>query len=68
MVISALVLFFNVKENKIANEIRGEMELGEKLAEVKDVKEDKPMSKANKIMLILILIAEFLWFMSDNAV
>lgn len=68
MVISALVLFFNVKENKIANEIRGEMELGEKLAEVNDVKDDKPMTKANKIMLILILVAEFLWFMSDNAV
>ncbi|MGM9873948.1 MAG: MFS transporter [Bacilli bacterium] len=71
ILVSALVLFFNVNENKIAEEVRGDMELGEKLAAVEDdvsKDEEKPMSKANKIMLILILAAEFLWFMSDNAV
>ena len=34
MVISALVLFFTVKENKIAEEVKEEMELGEQLAAV----------------------------------
>ena len=69
MVVSALVLFFTVKENKIAEEVRGEMEEGEKLAEIENpVEEDKPLSKANKIMLWGILIAEFLWFMADNAI
>ena len=69
MVISAGVLFFTVKENKIAEEVREEMEEGEKLAEIENpVEEDKPLSKANKIMLWGILIAEFLWFMADNAI
>lgn len=69
MVISALVLFFTVKENKLAEEVREEMELGEKLAAVETpIDDDKPMSKANKNMLLAILGAEFLWFMADNAI
>ncbi len=68
MVISALVLFFNVKENAIAEEIKEEMEEGERLAAIADpVDDNKPMSRANRIMLFAILGAEFLWFMSDNA-
>lgn len=68
MVISALVLFFTIKENKVAEEIKDEMEEGERMAAIADpVDDDKPMSKANKIMLLAILGAEFLWFMSDNA-
>lgn len=69
MVISALVLFFTVKENKIAEEVKEEMELGERLAAVETpIDDDKPMSKANKNMLLAILAAEFLWFMADNAI
>ena len=68
MVISALVLFFTIKENKIEEEIKDELEEGERLAAIADpVDDDKPMSKANRIMLFAILGAEFLWFMSDNA-
>ncbi|MBQ3276083.1 MAG: MFS transporter [Oscillospiraceae bacterium] len=68
MVISALVLFFTVKENKIAEEIREDMELGEQMAAVETpIDDDKPMSRANRNMLLAILGAEFLWFMSDNA-
>ncbi len=68
MVISALVLFATIKENKIEDEIRDELELGEKLAAVETpIDDDKPMSRANKTMLLAILGAEFLWFMSDNA-
>lgn len=71
MIISALVLFFSINENKIAEEVAEDMARGEKLAEIESsVEEDesKPMSKANKTMLILILCAEFLWFMSDNGI
>ena len=69
MIISALILFFLIKENKIEEEVAPEMKRGEKFAEVEDeVLEDKPLSKANKIMLILILAAEFFWFMADNGV
>ena len=69
MVISAFVLFLTIKENKIAEEMHDELELGEKLAAVETpIDDDAPMSKANKIMLLAILGAEFLWFMADNAI
>lgn len=69
MVISALVLFATIKENKIEEEMKDELEEGERLAAIETpVDDDKPMSKANKTMLLAILGAEFLWFMSDNAI
>ena len=69
MVISALVLFFKVKENKIIAEMKEDLEEGERQAAIATpVDDDKPMSKENKIMLLAILGAEFLWFMSDNAI
>ncbi|MBO7600096.1 MAG: MFS transporter [Lachnospiraceae bacterium] len=69
MIISAMVLFFTIKENKLAEELKDEMEEGEKLAAIETpVDDDKPMSKANKRMLLAILAAEFLWFMADNAI
>ena len=68
MVISALVLFATIKENKLAVELKDELALGEQMAAVETpIDDDKPMSKANKTMLLAILGAEFLWFMSDNA-
>lgn len=69
MLISAVVLFVTVKENKVVEEMKDEMARGEEQAEVVDkVTEDQPMSKANKTMLILILLAEFFWFMADNGI
>ena len=68
MVISALVLFFTIRENKLAEELKDEMALGEALAAVETpIDDDKPMSAANRRMLLAILGAEFLWFMADNA-
>ena len=69
MLVSAIVLFIKIKENKLAVEMKDEMERGELEAEVVDkVTEDAPMTKANRIMLILILAAEFFWFMADNGI
>ncbi|MBQ3866819.1 MAG: MFS transporter, partial [Clostridia bacterium] len=69
MVVSALVLFFTVRENKLAESLKDEMELGEKLAAVEaPVADEGPMPKANFRMLLAILGAEFLWFMADNAI
>lgn len=72
MVISALVLFFLIKENKIEEEMKDELRRGEEYAAIEDKisegNEDAPMSKANKRMLLLILGAEFFWFMSDNGI
>ena len=71
MVISAAVLFFLVKENKIAEEVKDEMARGELAAasaEKLSNDDNAPLSRANKIMLFLILGAEFFWFMADNGV
>ncbi len=69
MVISAMVLFATIKENKLAEELKEEMELGEQMAAVETpVDDDAPMSNANRNMLLAILGAEFLWFMADNAI
>ena len=69
MVISCLVLFFKINENKIEAEMAPEMKRGEEYSELKEkVTDDKPLTTANKIMLILILVAEFFWFMSDNGI
>ena len=71
MVISALVLAFTTRENELEAKLAEEIAEGEKVAAVADSVEhddEKPMSKANLIMLILILAAEFFWFMSDNGI
>ena len=68
MVISALVLFKTIRENELAEQLKDDMALGEQLAAVATpVDDDKPMSRENRNMLLAILGAEFLWFMSDNA-
>ena len=69
MVISAMVLFFTIKENKLAEELKEDMEEGERQAAIATpVTDDGPMSRENRNMLLAILAAEFLWFMSDNAI
>lgn len=69
MMISAIVLFLTIKENKLAAELAGEMEEGERLAAIEEpIDDDGKMSAANKRMLFAILGAEFLWFMADNAI
>lgn len=71
MVVSVIVLFCLIKENKVVEEVADDMRRGEESAEISDSVEDddkKPMSKANLKMLWLILIAEFFWFMADNGI
>ena len=69
MVISAFVLFFTIREKKVAEEMKEELALGERMAATETpVDDDGPMSKANRNMLLAILGAEFLWFMADNAI
>lgn len=69
MIISALVLFLTIKENKLAAELKEDMEEGERQAAIENpVTDEGPMSTANKRMLLSILGAEFLWFMADNAI
>ena len=71
MVVSAIVLFFSINENKVAEEVKDDMARAEDVSEAADkisVDDEAPMTKANKIMLFLILGAEFFWFMADNGV
>lgn len=69
MIATCLFLFFKIDENKLEKEMAPEMERGEKFSEtVDEVSDDKPMTRANKRTLILILIAEVLWFMGFNAI
>lgn len=69
LLVSMLLLLWKVHENEIAAEMKDEMARGDAMGETVDkVDEDAPMSKANKRNLILILVAEFLWFMSFNAI
>ena len=71
MIISTIILLVKVRENKLAVELADDMRRGEEEAEVIDkVEEDEnaKMTAANRRMLWLILIAEFLWFMAANAV
>ncbi len=69
MIISALVLFLTIKENKLATELKEDMEEGERQAAIENpVTDEGPMSAANRRMLLSILGAEFLWFMADNAI
>ena len=54
MLVSAVVLFILVKENKIRDEMKDELARGEAVSETADkVDDDKPLSRANKIMLII---------------
>ncbi len=69
MVVSAVVLFLTIKENPLAEELKEDMEEGERQAAIENpVTDDGPMTPANRNMLLAILGAEFLWFMADNAV
>ena len=70
MLISTAVLVWKIKENKLEAELGPELKRGEEVADIEDKiqDEDAPLSKANRRMLILILAAEVLWFMSYNSV
>ncbi len=71
MLISAIVLVLTVRENELEAKLADEIAEGERQAAVVDSVEhddEKPMSKANLVMLLLILVAEFFWFMADNGI
>ena len=69
MLITIALLFVKVRENKIIAEMAEDMKRGEEETELEEnIVEDAPLSKKNKISLIIMIIAVFLWFASFNAV
>lgn len=69
MIASMLVLALTIKENKVLDEMKHELERGELEAEVEEpLIEDQKLSKKNKRTLILLIVAIFLWFAAFNAI
>ena len=69
LVASTVVLYFKVNENKLAEELHDDIVRGEAMGEsAEQVTDNGKLSKTNKRNLILILVAEVLWFMAINAI
>lgn len=69
LLVSSIVLFFKIKENKLHAELDEEIKRADSMGEsAEQVTENTKLSKTNVRNLVLILIAEMLWFMSLNAV
>jgi len=68
IVICILLLYLKVKENKLAEEVKDDMEIGEKFAETQASQvSDRQLTKADKFNLWLLLAGIFLWFFAFNA-
>ncbi|MBQ7308427.1 MAG: MFS transporter [Clostridia bacterium] len=68
-IIVLIAFLLKVRENKILEEVKEEMEEGERQAEiVEQLTEDKPLGKHNKFNLIILLISVALWKFGFNAI
>lgn len=69
MAVALIVLVLKIRENKIVEEMKEEMEEGEKLSETMEaVSEDKPLGKTDKTNLWLLIASVFLWYFAFNAI
>ena len=69
MLVAMIILFIKIKENKIVEATREDMEVGETLSEtLGTIDENVPLSKLDKKNMLYILIAVFLWFSAFNAI
>jgi maltose/moltooligosaccharide transporter len=69
MLIAMVILFFQIKENKLVEETKADLEIGETMSEtIGVIKEDVPLSKFDRSNMTLILIAVFLWFAAFNSI
>ena len=69
MLVALVVLVLKIRENKIAEQMKQEMEYGETQSEtIEQVVEDKPLSKADRSNLWLLIASIFLWYFAFNAV
>ena len=68
LIIAIVVLLVKINEPKILEEVKDELALGEELSATHEkVVENKPLSKADKKNMWILLVAVCLWFMSFNA-
>lgn len=69
MLVALIVLVLKIKENKIVEEMKEQMELGDKLSETNEIiVSDKPLCKTDKFNLWILIISVFLWYFAFNAV
>lgn len=69
MLVALIVLVLKIRENKIVEEMKEQMELGEKLSETnEEVKDDAPLGKKDKFNLWILIFSVFLWYFAFNAV
>lgn len=69
MLTALIVLVLKIRENKLVEETREEMELGEQMAETNEkVEDNKPLSKLDKRNLWLLIFSVFLWYFAFNAI
>lgn len=69
LVIALVILMINIQERKILQEVKSDLELGEKLSLTLDeVQENKPLSTQDKRNMKILLASIVLWFMAFNAV
>ncbi len=68
LVAAIVILLLKINEPKILEEVKDELELGEKLSTtVEKVEENKELSKSDKRNMWILLVAVCLWFMCFNA-
>ena len=68
LIVAIVVLILKINEPKILEEVKDDLELGEKLSTtVEKVDENTELSKADKKNMWILLIAVCLWFMCFNA-
>ncbi len=68
LIVSVIILILTIHENKLLDEVKDDLALGEELSQTLDkVEDDKPMSKRDKKNLVILLVSTFLWYMAFNA-
>lgn len=69
MILALVILVLKIKEKKLLEETKSDIEYGEKLSlTLEKIEDNKPISKSDKKNLVILLIGLFLWFMSFNAI
>lgn len=69
MLVVMVLLFVKIKENKLVEETKEEMALGELLSQTHaKIEENKPLSPIDKRNMIILLFSVLFWFVSFNAV
>lgn len=68
MFIVMILLFVKIKENKLVEETKEEMSLGEQLSQTHEkIEENKPLSSVDKRNIFILLFSVLFWFVSFNA-